>query len=109
MKALLDDLAARTDRTAKGDPSLSMNIRDAIVSDMFSDAPDTLGILVVTQPSRIEVGTTVVYPMVSVVTRVYLQKKILYLSVYSPLASQADVEWVRSASHQLVTATGKLY
>jgi hypothetical protein len=108
MKVLLDELVARTSRTAKLDPTLSINIGDTVVGEMFSDAPNSIGVLVVSKPSRIVEGKTVVYPMVSVVTRVYLKRKLVYLSAYSRLESTADLEWVKSASQQWVAATNKI-
>jgi hypothetical protein len=108
MKVLLGELAARTGRTAKADPNISMNIGDAVAGGMFDVAPNAIGLLVVSKPSRIVEGKTVVFPMVSVVTRVYLKRKLVYLSAYSRLETEADMEWVKSASQQWVAATNKL-
>lgn len=108
MKVLLGELAARTGRTAKGDPNVSMNIGDAVVGEIFNVAPNAIGVLVVSKPSRIIEGKTVVFPMVSVVTRVYLKRKLVYLNAYSRLETKADMEWVKSASQQWVAATNKI-
>ncbi|WP_136223680.1 hypothetical protein [Massilia sp. Mn16-1_5] len=108
MKVLLGELAARTGRTAKGDPNISMNIGDAVVGEMLNVAPNAIGMLVVSKPSRIVEGKNVVFPIVSVVTRVYLKRKLVYLNVYSRLETKADMEWVKSASQQWVAATNKI-
>jgi hypothetical protein len=108
MKVLLGELAARTGRTAKKDPNLSMNIADAVAGELFNYAPNAIGLLVVSKPSRIVEGKTRVFPMVSVVTRVYLKRKLVYLNVYSRLETKADMEWVKSASQQWVAATNKI-
>lgn len=107
MKMLMQEITASSP-TAVSDPTLSMNIGDAIVGDMWIAAPNALGLLVVSQPSRIIDGETVVYPMVSVVTRVYLKRKVVYLAVYSPFHAITDLEWVKSASRQWVAETNKL-
>ncbi len=108
MKTLLGALAASASPTAVQDPTISMNTGEAVIGEMFSDAPNSIGVLVVTKPSRVVEGKTVVYPMVSVVTRIYLQRKIVYLTVYSRLESSADLEWIKSASRQWVVETSKI-
>jgi hypothetical protein len=108
MKALISELAASTNRTANLDPTLSMNVGEAVVGEMFSDAQNSISLLVVNKPSSIVNGKTVVYPMVSVVTRMYLKRKLVYLNVYSRLESASDLEWVKLASQQWVAATNKI-
>ena len=84
-------------------PSLSLRLGDTLALGVFDERENSISVATVTKYKVMLHGKSDEVPMAVVMTFAFAKGKTFYLYTYSTYKSDADLQWVRSASQEWVS------